>query len=188
MKQAVIQGLKIGVFVVLAFLMYNYGAWPSKREPAPSLSLASAWFCEKFANGVCIDVERDGLKLAAVNEKLAHYRMDFVVNGAWQIKATLYAGLMLMCLLLFAGPFPVSRIALAFLMIVVFHFVRLMVLVCGSLVATVASVDSVTRIGYLFCTMLAILDVLRGRGVVDTHSTFDVRCFPPFVLFVPFGC
>jgi hypothetical protein len=161
MKQAVIKWLKAGVFVVLAFLLFSFGAWPKNREPAPSLSLASAWFCEKFANGVGIDVQRDGLKIAAVNEKYAHYRIDFTVNGAWQIKATLYAGMMLICLLMFSGPFPVSRIARALLMIVVFHFVRLMVLASASIVATVASVDSVTRIGYMICTVLAMLASLN---------------------------
>jgi len=170
MQPAVMKWLKYGVFCVLAVLMPNVGAWPTTKEPAPALSLASAWFCEKFANGVGIDVQREGLKVAAVDEKLAHYRIDFSVNGAWQIKATFYAGMMLLCLLMFSGPFPASRIAVALSMIVVFHFVRLMALVIFSLVYTVASVDSVTRIGYMICTVLAMLAVLKIRIVPELRK------------------
>jgi len=176
MKQAVIKWLKGGVFVMLAFLLFSFGAWPKDREPAPSLSLASAWFCEKFANGVGIDVVRDGLKVAAVNEKYAHYRIDFSVNGAWQIKATLYAGVMLIGLLMFGGPFPLSRIAAALSMIVAFHFVRLMILATCSLVYTVASVDSVTRVGYLLCTTLAMLDALHFGLIPEFRKKPIEKC------------
>jgi hypothetical protein len=51
MQQAVIKWLKMGVFAMLAFLLLNFGAWPKNKEPAPSLSLASAWFCERVDDG-----------------------------------------------------------------------------------------------------------------------------------------
>jgi hypothetical protein len=157
MKQAVIKWLKMGVFFVLAFLLLNYGAWPKNREPAPSLSLASAWFCEKFANGVGIDVQRDGLKIMALNPDYKQYRLDFFEDGAWQIKGTLSALLILAFYMAMVGRFTALGLTKALGMILAFHVVRLALIAVFPIIVSFDFIDNATRMGYIILTSLSTI-------------------------------
>lgn len=152
-----IKWLKISFFVVLAFLLLNYGAWPKNREPAPSLSLASAWFCEKFANGVFINVERDGLKIAAVNPAYKQYRLDFFEDGAWQIKGTLSALLILAFYMAMVGRFTALGLTKALGMIFAFHIVRLAMIAVFPVIVSFDFIDNATRMGYIILTSLSTI-------------------------------
>ena len=155
--------IKYLIISVITVVFFRVGSWPVDKEPAPSLSLASAWVCEQFANGIGIGVERKGLKVAAINPRYDQYRIDFCVNGAWQIRASISALILLSSYMLLTGRFTGFGILAALMMIVFFHIVRLMALAVFSLVEPVAWVDTVTRFGYIICTALSMLSVLNLR-------------------------
>lgn len=153
--------IKLTIIVVVAVLFVRFGAWPNEKEPAPSLSLASAWICEKVANGVGIEVERNGLKVAAVNPRYIQYRLDFVVDGAWQIKGTITALILLVSYILLTGRFSGVGVLAALMLIVLFHLVRLVLIAIFPIIGSFDFIDNATRMGYILCTALLATSVLN---------------------------
>ncbi|MEI6647833.1 MAG: hypothetical protein WCP12_17485 [bacterium] len=159
------QWIKYGILAVVVVVFVRFGSWPIDKQPAPSLSLASAWMCEKFANGMGIEVERNGLKIVAVNPSYNQYRLAFVEDGAWQIRGTISALIILMSFIFLTGRFSGIGILASLTMIVFFHIVRLMLLAILPIMGSFDFVDNATRVGYILCTSLSMLSVLNSTSV-----------------------
>ncbi len=152
--------IKLTIIAVVAVLFVNYGAWPIEKEPAPSLSLASAWICEQFANGMGIEVERSGLKVAAVNPRYHQYRLDFIVDGAWQIKGTISVLILLLSYSLLTGHFSGLGFLTSLVLMVFYHIVRLVLISIFPIIGSFDFIDNATRMGYVVCTALSAISVL----------------------------
>ena len=172
------QWIKYGILAVVVVVFVRFGSWPIDKQPAPSLSLASAWMCEKFANGMGIEVERNGLKIVAVNPSYNQYRLAFVEDGAWQIRGTISALIILMSFIFLTGRFSGIGILASLTMIVFFHIVRLMLLAILPIMGSFDFVDNATRVGYILCTSLSTLYSLSLRIVPEIRKSEKATLVP----------
>jgi len=163
MKQDLFKWFKVGLVVVVMLILPLNRSWPSNVEPAPTLSLASAWFCEHIANGLGHQVVRDGLRVSSINPSY-NYNLDFRGTGAWQSKATLLAFLFLLVYLLFMGRFTVQGLAVCLVMIVLVHLLRLTIMSWVPIGGAAPLVDNITCFGYMILTCFLITAFLNFKS------------------------
>jgi len=162
MKQVLFKWFRMGLVALAILLLPVNRSWPPNVEPAPTLSLASAWFCEHMANGLGGDVVRDGLRVRSVNPS-DNYRLDFRVTGAWEIKATFLALLFLLVYLLFVGRFTFLGLAVCLGMMVLVHLFRLSIMSWVPIGNISGLVDSITGFGYMIVTCFSTITFLNFK-------------------------